>query len=237
MLRQSGWVANVQPASPTSPLAAAPSIAPESARASCATDSDETIESYEAPRLHPCRATVPSNVHTPATTCTPAGGRVVVVKGDETVVDVGPDPSPGNVVVLVPSSDPLLGKASAQIATPWRRQSRRMGMRHFRNALPFGGQTPETIGAQALRQTRNAVRASAIEPRSRTARSRETLRSMDILMPWRTAAPSALCRRRRGALAGCLRSPPGPQRSKLGSPDPGAPTSAAVSAPRAAPGA
>src|SRR5262249_33249620 len=203
-LRQSGWVANVQPASPTSPLAATPSIAPESVRASCATDSDETIESYEAPRLHPCCATVPSNVHMPATACTPAGGRVVVGKGDETVVDV----------VLAPPSDPFLGKASAQLATPWRRQARKMGKRHFRNALPFGGQTSETSGAQALRQTRNAVRASAIEPRSRTTRSGETRRSMGILMPRKTAVATVLWGRPRRRPAGRLLSTPGPRAAR-----------------------
>jgi hypothetical protein len=96
----------------------------------------------------------------------------VIVVGEVAIVVVD--------VVIVVGVRVVVVKASAQVATPCRRQSRKMGRRHFRNALPFGGQTSETIGAQALRQMRNAVRASAIEPRSRTARSRETLRGTQL---------------------------------------------------------
>src|SRR5262245_53345956 len=148
---------------------------------------------------------VPSKVQLPATEGTPAGGSVVVVAPGTVVVvtDVDVVDCPGIVVgVVVSSPGPPVGRPNAQAATPSRRHSRRMAVRHFRSGFPFAGQVLETSGLQAARHLRSGVLASAIAPISRTVRNAETRRPMGFLLPRGTRAGLPLCRPERRRLAG-----------------------------------
>src|SRR5262245_2499366 len=183
---------------------------------------------------------VPSKVQLPATEGTSPGASVVVVTPGTVVVviDVEVVDCPGTVVgVVVSSPGPLVGRPSAQAATPSRRHSRRMAVRHFRSGLPFAGQVLETSGLHAARHLRSGVLASAIAPTSTTATNTETRRPMGFLpASWDAGRPAAVSSADADALR-AYTTPAARRRASSSPPMPISPSSASVSAPSAAPGA